>query len=248
MRVAFLLKSLVYQKLFCNFEALFIYTVFIMDSIVDYLVQNWTAGIWIIIGGAIVYIYLSLKFKTDKTADKVENLPCDKHSERIGIAETLGVKTADKIENLPCDKHSERIGVTEVLSAKLDGIVQILNAKSGNSIIQARSPIGLTEFGKKIVDETKMQQYIDRNWTSVAQKITEGAKSKEPYDIQQFCFDYAVARPEEVLSPEGYASVKDKAFTEGLALFALLQAAGVILRDKYFKDFDIVEVEEPVEV
>jgi hypothetical protein len=60
-----------------------------------------------------------------------------------------------------------------------------------------------------------------------------------PYDIQQLCLNYVLIGTDNVLSREGHDRVKSKAFILGIAIFDLLQAASILIRDRFFKENDI---------
>ena len=236
-----------------------------MDAIITYLAENWISGIWLIVGGAIVWIYWDIKNKAGKAKDKAEDahskigeLPCDRNAEKISNIETVNVKIEervieirDRISELPCEKHAEKISVLEAMNAKLDGMMQVLQSiRKGNensgAMFQSQSPINLTEYGQSIIDSVNAMDYIDSNWEMISGNIEKNAVSKNPYDIQQYCFDYVLLNAESVLSKEGHDKAKTKAYELGIPIINILQAAAILIRNKYFEghDMNIADIDE----
>lgn len=190
-----------------------------------FLINNWTGGIWVFVGGAIVWLYNSVR----SSADKAKRSADDAHV---------------KIEKLPCDKYHDKINGIDVVNAKLDGVLQAIQLLSQvgsgkNKVIQSNSPITLTDFGRNLAEELSMMKYINKNRGSISGYIEENSKSLNPYDIQQLCFNYVLTNPEDVLTHEGYEKVKYKAFDIGEPVISLMQAASILIRDRYFKEKDM---------
>jgi hypothetical protein len=97
----------------------------------------------------------------------------------------------------------------------------------------------LTEYGKELVEELNMEKYISDNWKTTSDYIEEHSESKNPYDIQKLCLNYTLIETDKVLSREGHDRVKSKAFILGIAVFELLNAASILIRDRFFKENNI---------
>jgi len=195
-----------------------------MDAIITFLLDNWAGAIWMIIGGVIAWLCRGFKVKSDEA-----------HT---------------RLDKLPCDKHSEKINQVDVVNAKLDGItnmVQMLIQKNSgnNEIFQVQSPIGLTPYGIEIAKELEWSKRITDNWEVISNRIDENAESMNPYDIQQFCMNYIIANPEEILTEQGYDKLKLKAYEIGIPAITLLNGASLLIRDKYFdeRNLDLGEID-----
>jgi hypothetical protein len=162
--------------------------------------------------------------------EKLSVLPCDTHKEVLNKYE----------ESL--SRHNEKINTIDVLNAKFDVMMQTLQTLTGNkgkSIIQSSSPLSLTEYGKELAEELNMEKYIADNWETISQYVKDNSESMNPYDIQQLCLNYALIETDKILSREGHDRVKSKAFTLGIAVFDLLQAASILIRDRFFRENNI---------
>jgi hypothetical protein len=202
----------------------------VMDALLNFLFENWPYAIWIVVGGALVYFYFVIKNGVDSAHSKISTLPCDTHKGTLNkYEESLG-------------KYNEKINTIDVLNAKFDVMMQTLQTLAvgkRNPIIQSFSPISLTEYGKKLTEELSMGDYISDNWESISKYIKDNSESMNPYDIQQLCSNYVLMEPDKVLSREGHDRVKSKAFVLGIAVFDLLRAASILIRDRFFKENNI---------
>jgi len=201
-----------------------------MDSTIAFLLDNWPYAIWIVIGGIIVYFYFIIKNKGENAHTRIDNLPCKAHDDLL-------TKFDDKL-----NIQNEKLNKIDVLDGKFDVLIQALRVgttRKGEQIITFKSPIALSEYGKTLAKELSMEDYISRNWEIISKYIEANSESMNPYDIQQFCFNFVLAKTDEVLSREGYEKVKSKAFILGIAVFDLLQAAAVIIRDRFFEEHKI---------
>ena len=72
----------------------------------------------------------------------------------------------------------------------IKGMINILQANA-NPLTQSHSPIGLSEKGKKVAEEMGVASMIADNWEHISTYIQDNTKSKNAYDIQQFCIETA---------------------------------------------------------
>jgi len=194
-----------------------------MESFLSFLLEKWPYGIWIVIGGIVVYLYMTIKQKANDA---------DKNADEAHI----------KIEKLPCEKHLEKVDSIDAINAKVDGILQAIQMLGGNNqrpLIMSHSPISLTDYGRELSKELDLESHIRSNWNATSEYIETHSESMNPYDIQQLCLNYVVSHPEEVLSKDGYDKVKSKAYQIGTQVIYILQAAAIIVRDTYFKEHNI---------
>jgi len=211
-----------------------------MNAFLSFLFENWPYAIWIAIGGIVVYLYFIIKNKADGAHTKITNLPCEAHRELLNKYEHEIIM------------QNKKLSTIDVLNGKFDVMMQTLQTMAGNrewSITKTLSPISLTDYGKSLADELNMEHYILSNWKTISKYIEDNSESMNPYDIQQFCFNYVLLKTTDALSREGHDRVKLKAFTLGVPIFDLLQAAAIIIRDKFFKEHNIniadIDIFEP---
>lgn len=201
------------------------------DQLTNNFLNKYPASFWIfigiVVGGALVYMFIMVRKSVRKSK-----------------------KAMKEVKNLPCSLHSEKLNKIDAVDAKIDGIMQTLQLMSGlnkgKNIIQAQSPVNLTKYGKSLIDELKMSERIDENWNTISKCIEDNSKSMNPYDIQQFCFNYVITNTSEVIGSQGYDDVKKKAYTLGIPAINILQGVAILIRNKYFEEhqIDVKEVDE----
>ena len=104
---------------------------------------------------------------------------------------------------------------------------------------QSLSPLSLTETGKKKVRQLSIDRMIDLNWERISGLITKNIKSKNPYDIQQFILDETTLFPEKFIGAKDIDCLKKDAYNTGEILQSYMRIIAVIVRDRYFKEYDI---------
>jgi membrane-associated HD superfamily phosphohydrolase len=131
--------------------------------------------------------------------------------------------------------------IDEILNAKIDIIMQMVLVKpeKKSSIIQSHSPLSLTDYGKQLIYELNVENYLSENWEYISKYITENSKSMNPYDIQQLCFNFIIVNAGKILTQEGYEKLKLKAFNLGIPDGSLLQGVSLVIRDRYFQECNI---------
>ena len=191
-----------------------------------------------IFGGA--WIVLEKVYKLGGRLERLDILST-KISEVEVNTSKINDRLSDDLKKLPCEKHSDRMAAAEANTATISGMIQIFmqTLQGKNPIIEANSPIQLTPYGQKLASKLNLDGYINERWEDISEKIEKCAGFGNPYDIQQCCFDYVFKNPEAVLSEEGYNNAKLMAFSTGDPVLGILQAAAIIVRDKYFAEHNI---------
>lgn len=182
-------------------------------------------------------------------AKKVDTLPCDEHGRRI---DELKEKTCSK-GDLPCQTHGEKLDrhsedISRLLTSMeyLDRSIDRLNRRAmAPEFTQKRSPLSITDKGWAKVKQLGMDEMFDRNWDRIKKNIDEGASSKNPYDINEYCIKYTAVYPERFLAREDIEKIKTDAYKEGLPLIEYTQILAVLARDRYFKEYGITIGESP---
>lgn len=185
---------------------------------------------------------------------KINNLPCDNHTEKLG---ELQRKNFDKSE-LPCKTHSEKIEKHSESVSRIDTTLTFLtkSIEEMNSQLQKmnntvpftlqHSPLRISERGWEVVKKLGMDKMFVNNWDRIKQFIDDEVESKNAYDINEFCIKYAVVFPEKFLQPEEVNILKNDAYIQGLTLMEYMKIIAVMARDKYFEENNInIEEIEP---
>lgn len=178
---------------------------------------------------------------------KINNLPCDNHTEKLG---ELQRKNFDKSE-LPCKTHSEKIEKHSESVSRIDTTLTFLTKsieemnsqlqKMNNTVpfTQQHSPLRISERGWEVVKKLGMDKMFVNNWDRIKQFIDDEVESKNAYDINEFCIKYAVVFPEKFLQPEEVNVLKNDAYIQGLTLMEYMKIIAVMARDKYFEENNI---------
>lgn len=136
------------------------------------------------------------------------------------------------------DKVESNIDSIRADISYIKGMIGILQANS-NPLTQSHSPIGLTEKGKKVAEEMGVVDMISNNWDHISTYIQENTKSKNAYDIQQFCIETATVSIDKFFAPEDVSRFKTFAFNAGQPIAYYGSMIGVLIRDRYFKEKSI---------
>lgn len=121
------------------------------------------------------------------------------------------------------DKNMEKIDF------KIDKISdKIFSYFSHNfrKVIGSESPLRLTDFGKEIAEKLDADHMAGR----LAEIIKEDVKGKEPYDIQEFSFNYV--QDDAHYSDEDRRFIRNVAYEKGVSENQVREVIGIELRDK----------------
>lgn len=144
-----------------------------------------------------------------------------------------------------CEELQSRVAAVERSVHEIHGDIQYVKStlntivnmvqNSGQSIMQAHSPLALTKFGTEMANEMGADAVLDRNFSTIRAKIDAEVPAKTPYDVQTYCLEKIPVFPENYLTAEDLASIKSYAFSHGRTLFECLKIIGLKARDAYFK-------------
>lgn len=164
-----------------------------------------------------------------KQTEKVEE---DIHEIRKDLSDC---KSLDKkVEKIEEDIHEIRIDLAYI-KGNID-IFKAGRAKNAQSdLMQSNSPISLTDEGKRVAEELRAEEIIDKNWERIRTTM-ERVRGKNAYDIQQFCIERASTAPEWFFDTETIDRVKMYAFRKGMPVQLYLRLLGLLIRDRYFKE------------
>ena len=217
-----------------------------IETWIDNLVREHFTISLIVVLVVIVSLVL-LVWKLASLWYKINNLPCDNHTEKLG---ELQRKNFDKSE-LPCKTHSEKIEKHSESVSRIDTTLTFLTKsieemnsqlqKMNNTVpfTQQHSPLRISERGWEVVKKLGMDKMFVNNWDRIKQFIDDEVESKNAYDINEFCIKYAVVFPEKFLQPEEVNVLKNDAYIQGLTLMEYMKIIAVMARDKYFEENNI---------
>lgn len=190
-----------------------------------------------------------LKKLTEKSFDKSE-LPCKENTE---ILKKLTEKSFDKSE-LPCKEHADMVNQHDKDVFELKTTLSYMNKTIENMnttlkalvkpgtipMTQQNSPLKITEEGWRVAEELGMKEMFARKWNDINELISEHAKSKNPYDVNDFCIQWAVVYPEKFLDEKDLDKVKVYAYQKGIDLSEYMKIIAVMARDRYFEQNNII--------
>jgi uncharacterized protein YihD (DUF1040 family) len=104
------------------------------------------------------------------------------------------------------------------------------------NLYESKSPLQLSEFGKKIVEESGFARIFSECKDDLVQKL----KQKDPknqYDVQE----KARALMNELGEYIPFQQIKTYAFKNGLDFLQILRAGSILLRDYYFSLYPILD-------
>jgi len=156
-----------------------------------------------------------------------------------------------KIRTLPCDKHTKKLDTlktdvsilkTDVAVAKTDisymknTLSFALNVK--DSSIKRNSPLSLSDIGEEIAASNKLNDMVNDNWSKI-RAVLDDYKSRNPYDLQEYCFETAFCdtiRTPVFFSEKDVDRLKITAYKSGTAIMSMTRVLGILIRDRYFSE------------
>lgn len=188
----------------------------------------------IIFGVVLWFVFNYLAFK--------KSVKCEEHSKKI---EEIGKASFD----LPCKVHDEKLEEHGLAVQSLKTSIEYLNknlerinsqlSNSNAAFTQQHSPLSITQRGWEVVRKLGMEKMFTDNWPRIRQMIDTDVKSKNAYDINEYCIQHAVVYPEKFLRQDEIDVLKNDAYTQGLALMDYMKIIAVMARDKYFEENNI---------
>lgn len=142
---------------------------------------------------------------------------------------------------------------TDIESIRVDVIYikgmmnQLINRNGKDEMMQAHSPLALTEKGIETANGMNAEAMIASNWESkILPAMNRDLENKNPYDIQQYCLERVPVFPETFFSQEDLNRIKLYAFQKGHPLFSCLKVLGLLIRDKYLKvhNIEVAEIDK----
>lgn len=116
--------------------------------------------------------------------------------------------------------------IQTIFKEKGERIIHPLTIKPG-------SPFIMTDYGKKLVDESGFPKIFKQNKV----RIIDSVKSRRPqtnYDIQEYSKDVLL---QDFINDPMIKPIKDYAYKNALNINIILETASLIIRDEVIKEF-----------
>lgn len=142
------------------------------------------------------------------------------------------VKYQEKVDKLE-EFKKEISQKNDVLRSDMDKLLEFrIYAQKfiDNKLYEAKSPLGLSAFGEKIVKESGFVKIFDQCKDDLCSKL-EVLHPKTKYDVQE----KARALMDQLGNYEPFQVIKTYAFNNGIDFLQILRAGSILLRDYYFK-------------
>ena len=98
-----------------------------------------------------------------------------------------------------------------------------------------RSPTTLTELGRRVAEDNRLDGMVDRNWPGIGESL-RGLGTSNPYDIQRFCLEATFTMPEKFFTKDDLDRLKFIAYRDGLPLISVTRVVGLLIQDRYFAE------------
>lgn len=108
--------------------------------------------------------------------------------------------------------------------SKIEGGLERDRAYGG--IVKAKSPLSLTDKGRRVLQESGAQNYLDKN-KSILIKEIEACKPKSSYDVQEFSKQVLDSHKNE----DDFIEIKEYVYKNGLVLDHVIMGMAIYLRD-----------------
>ena len=120
--------------------------------------------------------------------------------------------------------NTDRSNFREFMDEVRTDIKKILGYVGPEAIVGS-SPLRLTDLGNKIAKEVDAESWTEE----LLLKVSGEAENKSPYEIQEFCFQYA---QELVPTPEQRLALHRTAYDNGVETLTVRRVLAIVLRDK----------------
>ena len=150
-----------------------------------------------------------------------------------------------RIDELPCEQHLEYI--SEIRSG-FDFIRGALStAPIDGKFAKRKSPFSLTKEGVDFIEMYKVNDRISEKWDYIESTITS-KNLTSAYDINEFCYEWAIKYPEEFFTHEDLEDLKNIALGRGENLHMYSIIIFILVRDRYFgeKGINIKDIDKHV--
>jgi len=148
---------------------------------------------------------------------------------------TAGLNTGkykEKVDHLEKEKTLQNTKIDSI-TREVDRLIEFkANAQKfmDSNIYKSNSPLSLTEYGQKIIDESGFVALFDSEKDALVAKLEEKAPATK-YDIQEKARELM----SELIDYQPFQFIKTNAFNKGFDYAQILRAGAILLRDYYFE-------------
>lgn len=149
----------------------------------------------------------------------------------LGALVTIGMHR-EKVNHLEKDvaKHGEKIDKLRTDTDQLLEFKKQAQKFMDANIYKSNSPLSLTDYGQKLVDESGFKQIFDVEKDNLVHMLEQKLPTTQ-YDAQE----QARALMDSLTNHAPFEPLKKYAFDHGADLGQILRAGAIMLRDYYFE-------------
>ena len=146
-------------------------------------------------------------------------------------------KSVERIEN-KLEKMDERFNKIENDISLIKGILEYQFSLKDAST-QKKSPLILTELGKKIVKANNLKEIVDDNWTKISDFL-KSTNLTHPFDIERFCIERTFVTPEKFFSENDIEKLNTIVYKNDYHFIQISRIMSVLIIERYFAENKIV--------
>lgn len=139
------------------------------------------------------------------------------------------------------EKFDEKIDFIKESIYKVQATTDLLY-QAHLSTVKTRSPISLTEKGKEIANAISAELKVNNHWDAIKREV-EKKNPANPYDVQTVSMDIARNCFEKIFDIQEQNEIKTYAYGIGINLLEIYPILGVLIRDRVFKEKNILPEE-----
>ena len=124
-------------------------------------------------------------------------------------------------------------GDVRYIKSTLNSLTNLAQRGDNAPLMQAHSPLALTESGRHAAEAMGAEKAIAQNWEHIKEELDKALTSQNPYDIQTYCLEQIPIAPARFLDKATLDALKIYAYQNGRTLFDCLKVVGLMIRDKY---------------
>ena len=144
-------------------------------------------------------------------------------------------KTDERLEG-KIDKMDSKVGETRGSVIEMQDVFERMGYPM-KRIIQATSPLNLTEYGKQLVEESGFNKILQDNKDLILGWIKERSP-KTQYDAQEISREVLLMHKDDVV----FEPLKDYTYQHGeTSLEQILRAGSIVVRDEIIKELNLTK-------
>lgn len=198
------------------------------EKLNEIVIEHFGPAVFVMLAVIVGIIFVSIWcYKILQKVKKVDDLPCEKHREKMNEHDSSVVRIETSIN---------------YLTREIDTAMRAFQQQNihTDGFTQTSSPLSITERGREMVKRLRMDLMFENNWERIKSLISENVDSRNAYDIDRFCLEQAVVFPEKFLSDDEISCLKEDAYKNGLLLTSYMKVMAVLSRDRYLKEAGIM--------